>query len=153
MLSREYIAGFVDGEAYLGLIKKSCKTVTLGYIYKPVIKIAQTKKQDRILYLLKDKYGGCLSKTRKHTNPNQNDSAMWEVFNRPMVKKILEEIYPYLIVKKPQAKLLIEFVELGNSLTKKDSESLKKKERILNERTRIFNELRLLNKRGLAETE
>jgi hypothetical protein len=153
MLSKEYCAGFIDGEGYLGIIKKTSKVCRLGYYYKPVIKIAQSENNSHVLDILKEKYGGHISKTRIPKNPNQRPSRMLEISNRPLVKKLLNEIAPYLIVKKFQAKCLIDFINLPAWKTNKGSEYDKYRHKLGKKQSDLYKSIIRVNRRGLAETE
>jgi hypothetical protein len=145
-LTPQYIAGFIDGEGYLGIIKKSDKRSTLGHYFKVCIKIAQVEQHAKILYLLKERYGGNISKSRFPKNKNQRTSLMIEFTNGIRILKILDDIQPYLIVKSEQAKLLREFVE--------SPKQTKTNRNIINAmREDLYLKNKGLNKKGLAETE
>lgn len=141
----------MDGEAYLGIIRKTSPICTLGYYYKPVIKIAQIEQSGLVLQLLKDRYGGNISKTRIHKNANQRPSIMLELMSGVRIKRVLDEIQPLLIGKSRQAEILRKFIELPNlrfgTFTKEQ------KLEIDAMKTTLYKSILALNKRGLAETE
>lgn len=145
-ISNQYIAGFIDGEAYIGLIKKTSKECTLGYYYKPNIKVAQRTKYKQVLVELKNKYGGYLTTRKQLDDTNQCAVDTWEIANRPMVKKLLLDIKDYSIVKSEHINLLLEFIELPTGLSTN-------KEQYRERKDEIYIKMREINKRGLAETK
>jgi len=150
-LSKEYIAGFIDGEAYLGIIRKTSTRCTLGYYYKPVIKIAQTEHAGLVLQLIKQKYGGNISKTRIPINANQRPSITLELTSGVRVNKVLEDVKNLLVVKLKQSEILRKFIKLPSMAKGKHS----KDERLQIDaiKTKLYKEMLVLNKRGVAETE
>jgi len=145
-LTSQYIAGFIDGEAYLGIIRKSDTRSVLGHYYKVCIKIAQTEHAGEVLRLIKDRYGGNMSKTRVPKNRNQRPSIMLELTNGVRIKRVLDEVQPFLIVKAKQADILRKYIELP----KQTKENRNKSDAM---RERLYKDILVLNKRGLAETE
>lgn len=146
-LSKEYIAGFVDGEGYLGIRKHSRDDVRFGFHIQLSVKIAQRLGDEMVLYELKKLYDGHISKTRKPKNPQQCPSVCWEISGTKRVKKFIEDLLPYLVVKKKQALVLLEFIKIGRVT------SYDKAKEIQEKRLKLYEEIRRLNARGLAETE
>lgn len=143
-ISNEYIAGFVDGEAYIGLIKKKSNKCKLGYYYKPNVKVTQRTKNAYVLKLMMEKYGGYLTTKLHSPVSNQCDIDVWEISSRPSVSKLLNDIKDYSVVKKDVINLLIEFMSLP--FTHHDSSHNERKED-------IYLKMRKINRRGLAETK
>jgi predicted transcriptional regulator len=111
-ITEEYLAGLLDGEGYFGLMKRG--GTNHGYqrkSYQPAIKMAFTDKDAEILYFLKDKYGGYINKSK--AKGNKKSSTQWEIKGKIHLKNFLPSIIPYLILKKKQAELLLEFCEMG----------------------------------------
>lgn len=146
-----YVAGFVDGEGYLGIIKKSSKKTALGYYYVPVIKICQITKKDDVLYQIANLIGtGNYYKSnpgnRKETN-NYNKATWLEYRGMTRVCPIAKNLVDHLIIKKRQAEILIEF---GNI----DTTNIHAERMIVDsKREKLYKEILLLNRRGLAETK
>lgn len=136
-ITKQYIAGFIDGEGYLGIIKKTSKVCTLGYYYTPVIKIAQISRNDEVLIAIQKFIGHGNLEPRKSNLKNAADSTSLEFRGMKRVTPIAKKLLPYLIVKKKQAQILLKFSRLSSD----------------EERTELYNRIRLLNKRGLATTE
>jgi hypothetical protein len=153
MISKEYIAGFVDGEGYLGIIKKTSKRSVNGYYYKTAVKIAQVSKNRFILDELKRCYGGTVSKNRVHPGKNQRESVMWEITGNKAVSKLLKHIYPSLIIKKHQADILIDFYKIGKSTNGVGGKYDVIRKDIDVKKTELYKRILKLNHRGLAETE
>lgn len=145
-ISNQYIAGFIDGEAYIGLIKKTSKECKLGYYYKPNIKVTQRTKYAKVLEEFKSKYGGYITTRQQLNNTNQCAVNTWEIANRPMVKKLLLDIKDYAIVKSEHVNLLLEFIEFPSGIYKDSGKYNERKDE-------IYAEMRKINKRGLAETK
>ena len=146
MISKQYLAGFVDGEAYLGIRKHSNKQSRTGYYYNICIKIAQKTSASAILYEFQKMFNGDISH-REHTG-NQNQSTMWEISGIKRVSKFIDELFKYLIVKKPQAEILKEYIKLGNA-----NSNVERSTYIMKKRAELYKEIILLNHRGLAETK
>lgn len=147
-ISKEYIAGFLDGEGYVGLIKRKSVASNRGFYYKPVVKIAQRTKDSEVLNILKDMYGGFLSNRKAFGN--SNESSMWELASKKQIKPFLEDISRLSLIKKEQIKIVLDFIsikELKNSLSENEKQEIYKQQSLCHQK------LLKLNKRGLAETE
>lgn len=145
-ITKQYIAGFADGEAYIGLVKKTRKDSRLGYYLKPNIKITQRTKCAEVLKLIKDEYGGYLTTRKAIPDKNYCSVDSWEISNRPMILKFITDIQPFSLVKKEQIKLLIEFIRLPHG-------QLIENRKYQDEKDELYYKLRTINKRGLAETK
>jgi len=110
MISLEYMAGFFDGE---GCIKISREKNHSRFTYRLRIGIGQ--KDRSILIRIKQAYGGivvaCYDKRYNKTYYEWDTSAQ-------RAFQILKQIYPYLQLKKLQAKLAIEFQEIVHNYRK-----------------------------------
>lgn len=105
MLNKKYIAGLFDGEGWISLRPQSKNrylssiTIQVGMgITHPIVK------------RLHDKFGGCFyiqKGTKKH-----KPCYRWTLANKPDIKRFLTIIYPYLIIKKEQAKIMLKFITL-----------------------------------------
>ena len=93
------MAGFIDGEGWIGIgrqIRKNRPSTT----YRTGIKISNTKIES--LKLFKVRYGGIIIKAK--------GAYQWAC---PTIsrKKLLNDIQPYLIIKRKQTQLLLDFME------------------------------------------
>lgn len=103
-----YLAGLIDGEG----------TIRIGYSSPPKkypnhnpkyyagISIGMTNK--KAIEIVVKKFG---SKLREECVPNRKIVYRWGTSGNKVVPTILKQLLPYLVVKKEQAKLVIEFCE------------------------------------------
>jgi len=105
-----YLAGFFDGEGTLGVYKVSDpRRKTGGFYYRVNMKIVNTHKG--VIFGLCEKYGG--STVVYHPRQGQAQTAYtWSVNKADLQLEILLDIFPYLIVKKEQAEIVIEFLRV-----------------------------------------
>lgn len=150
MFINDYVAGFCDGEAYFGIIKKTSKVCTNGYFYKPVVKIAQTETCSYILDKFKEQFGGYISKTREYKEKNQRASKMWELSGRKSISKFIEFLDNKCILKANQIEVLNKLFSLPDIT---NSISGEERDKLFLLKEKYYQEIRLLNKRGVAETE
>ena len=155
MVSYEYVAGFVDGEGCISLVHNGThKTVTLR------ISVANTNEE--IMQTLHSQFGGYLSKATAHKNkPHWKSRYCWEL-NNTQAAQLLYKIKDYLVVKRKQAALAIEFLEykvaVGNTIYlensgKEDVERkfVKNKTEEMDKLENVFKErMHALNKRGIS---
>lgn len=99
-----WAAGFFDGEGCITVQKKD--GVRLGL----VAEISNT--DPRPLYLLLDYFGGCIrgkwNEPAKALHPTWKPCWTWRV-KGTRAQNFLRAIYPYLVVKKEQASLVMNF--------------------------------------------
>ena len=101
-----YVAGLFDGE---GCISSQCMWVVGKYIKHPRINLQLTiTNQDRnCLDFVCEEFGGRVDFKDK----NRNRCYSWRLIGKRPMKAFIKAIYPYLIVKKEQAKLALEFID------------------------------------------
>jgi len=111
--SLEYVAGFFDGEGCVCISKSKRKnweyqTRYLEYVFS--VGIGNTYFP--ILYFLKDRFGGSLhlNLSGKRKKATYKPFLQWNISGRK-AKRFLEQILPFLIVKKSQAEIGIAFQE------------------------------------------
>ena len=100
-MSDAYIAGFLDGEASIGI---SVNKSTAGYPI-PNIRIAFSNMHDGVLLGIKKLYGGSI------TGPNDNGVYALHM-NGTDAYKMLKAIVPYCVVKQTLARTAIRFHEV-----------------------------------------
>lgn len=150
-ITSQYIAGFVDGEGYLGIRKQTNKNCKLGYHHSLVVKVSQLEKCREPLDYMKEKYGGTISKPTM--TGNRRPVVAWELANTKAIKAFLDDVQEYLIVKKPQAQLLREFIAVGKITTRIPSKIDKARDELYAKREPLYLKGLQINRRGLAETE
>lgn len=144
-LNRRYLAGLMDGESYFGILPRNN---SFRRYFVPVIKIAMTHPE--ILRLVVQTLGGHVSVREFNGKPNSKTAWCWELRTWVKVRAGLDYVYPYLIVKRPQAEVLKAFLateteNVGRSRTIPES--------VLVERARLYTLMRQLNHRGRAPAE
>lgn len=99
-----YTAGIFDGEGYVGIdrISKSTGSKTIHHGIRVVI----SQKDGLIMNWLKSNFGGNVYQQRNNTD---YFIYRWRIHSKKAAY-FLETIYPYLIIKKEQVKLALEFV-------------------------------------------
>mgnify|MGYP001576198178 CR=1 FL=1 len=104
-----WIAGFVDGEGYIGLWKSKIKN---KYTYVPVMSISNTHHES-ISYLseqLKILNIGNHIYIRNVENPKWRQRMVLEIRGMKRIKSLIEAIKPFSITKKSQLELLEEYI-------------------------------------------
>ena len=136
MITKEYLAGFIDGEGYISLLKHKDIRVKKGYTLFPVLKVSNTNK-DVMLQISKFIKGNVLINSPITERNKEVYSIRIHSFDK--IKDILVNVRPHLIVKDKQADLMIEYC----------NNRLKRKVRGYTERDyEIVKLLSQLNKRG-----
>lgn len=144
-LTNAYLAGIIDADGYIGLIKRYTggRNDLQKNFFVPVIKLASTTPV--ITDFLKKEFGGHIDKARFSNLPNTKPAVMWSVRNRKIIIEILNRIEPYLMIKKERAETVLAFIE----------ECKIGRQDLVPEENRIayYNKMKILNRRGLATTE
>lgn len=128
----EYKAGIVDGEGSLNIAKDRNH-------YVPVVRVSNNHKG--IIYKFREDHGGCVCVIKKD---REHPTFVWCIKGR-QAHQFIRNIFPYLIVKKSQAQLLLEFYDRFKNLRWASPET---KEKELGRREKIKLEIHKLN-RGL----
>ena|SRR3990167_10228679 len=89
-----YIAGFFDGEGYVGF----------GFRMRPEVRIVHTYLP--VLEQLKELYGGGIY-PRKKTPVRHKIAYDWVLVDSQKVYKFLSDIRPYLLEKKERVELVL----------------------------------------------
>lgn len=142
--NRAYLAGLLDGEGYVSILKsrkgnKATWNNARDYVYVPVIKIAMTDKD--IIQWLYNSFGGTFE-TRKAYG-NSRESYCWSS-RKKHTADFIALLYPYLRVKKAQAKILMDYRKCAGKVGQKISDDTWAK------RDAMYEQMRKLNKRGAA---
>lgn len=103
MASEEYLAGLIDGEGYIGIIRCSKP----GGRESLRIRISCRMTRPEAVALLKERFGGSL---RYQENVNARCVGAWEwVCSSMLALRAIEVLEPHLVLKKKQAQVAIEF--------------------------------------------
>lgn len=103
-ISDAYAAGLVDGEGCIGITRN-------GKYYEPRIDVGMTAKALPLLQALHARYGGNLYLWRKRTE-KWDDVWRWCIYQRAVLRGALNAWLPHLVLKKPQAEKVLEFIVL-----------------------------------------
>lgn len=98
---KQYIAGFLDGDGSIQF--------TIEKLTKIVFAQSGETKCPSILEYIQDYFGGSIIK-RKQTRVNSRIEYSLSISNINGCVYLLENLAPYLIVKKPQADLLVKYL-------------------------------------------
>lgn len=128
-----YFAGIIDGEGCLAIgagKKQTCIN------YNALMLVSNTNK--KLIDWIQSRFGGQVYLSKQQTG-NQKEAWMWRSTKKDHIEKLLLMILPYLIIKREQAKTLLNFVRLP---------------RVANSELRetYWQQLRVLNHRGVSLT-
>jgi len=101
-LERAYAAGMVDGEGHIGLNPWKSS-------YLPLVVVTNT--DPRLPDWFRQRFGGAVYWTARR-NPAHKDRHNWRLQGRQAMT-FLQEILPYLVLKRQQAALVSEYYEQG----------------------------------------
>lgn len=118
-----WLAGFVDGEGYVGLPQYGSSTKTTHYKYSPRLSIGNTNK--KVIEYIVNKFGGTIYE-QKCKKKQYKKVWCWRLYSKKAAY-ILKLIYPYLKVKKENADIIFEFIKLLQISTKSMPEEIAEK--------------------------
>jgi len=107
MIDKRYIAGFIDGEGYISVVKHKDTRLKRGYTLFPIFRITNSNKT--ALQKINEFIKGRIKSNGISRNKNHKQVYRIEVIELKRIKDILKEIKPYLIIKKGQAELMFDF--------------------------------------------
>src|SRR3990167_8928955 len=139
-----YIAGLYDGEGCITLVKQIEKRRSKEYIYyNPKASIGMTNR--KAIDFVAERFKGNIWFIKK--NGVWKPLYHFDISNCKRVFVFLKEIYPYLQVKKEQARIVLEFIasreNLPNNVRWGESS-------YTTEHHKLCEEIRKLNKRGIT---
>lgn len=144
-LNRQYVAGLLDGEGYFGIM---LGTSQIRRKFVPTVKMAMTHEE--IVRLVQKTFGGHIHIRPESRDQNYKISWKWEARSCVGVKRVLDYVQPFLIVKKVQAKVLREFIE---TVQPNAGSPWKLDPAILEKRAQLYHLMKKLNFRGLPPAE
>lgn len=138
-----YVAGLFDGEGTFtmsSLKRKGLPDYVFGEIY-----ITNTNQE--IMSWLKDNFGGSIRVSR-YGEKGWKDCYKWFLSQKGR-RQFIEQIIPFLIIKKKQASLLLELFTLMElqKASKRGTGGLTKSE--VTSRNKILLQVKILNKRAV----
>ena len=127
-----YLAGFVDGEGTVGVNRRS-RSKGRWYSYDPYLTI--TNSSIEVLEMIKATIGFGSIRGRKKSNGTYTKRPVYSYWlSNHKARTVLKSIYPYLVVKKSQAKLVINLPKRGDTYNYKKQEEIYNKLKILHGR-------------------
>jgi len=113
---RGYLAGIIDGEGMIRITRAKQKQWKRAY-YAPIISITNT--DPKLMSYIRElvKIGSFY--VEKRTKPQHRAKMVYNVGSIEGVKQILEQIKDLLIVKKRNAMLVLELIEIKKNKTEK----------------------------------
>ena len=134
----------IDGEGCINYYKSKAPSMRIGYTF--VARVFITNSHFETLFSIQQMLG--FGKIRQRTKQGGNRKIAYNLEFSPRKSKVLlDEVYCYLITKKQQAKLMIEYCNTlkwgrgaGNLLTGKE----------IAYRQDLFYEMKSLNRRGIG---
>ncbi len=125
-----YFAGLFDGEGCVNIVEVKPKPGRHSPTFQTLAQVSMTDR--RSLDLLIGSFGG---RIRLSTKEGSRPIWVWRAYHKN-AKKFLEDVLPYLVVKKHQAELLIELEErvLGRGMQKRlSTEEIERQRRLKEE--------------------
>lgn len=139
---KAWLAAFIDGEGWIGIVKHQKKTGTKRWYYKPALAVANTNPAliQHVVALL-----GAERTRLQHRQIRKRrcKAVSWVFVERLYVSDVLRAIMPYLIAKRQQGEIVIQFCDTHDALPVRTSP--------LDAFETMHAELRVLNKRGVEE--
>lgn len=140
-IQNAYLAGFLDGEGYIAIMKRRERQVKDMYI--PYIVVANTQKE--VLNLFQKQFGGKLY-LKKFKNYKWKNCYRWDI-RGSQVKKILECLLPYLVLKRKQAESLLKYITKSYGVYfRKGCKGMPIQ--FHKDRIKIYEKMRQLNRKG-----
>lgn len=100
-----YAAGIVDGEGHISIVRNAAPQYRIGYMYRLTVGVTNTNVW--LINWMQFQFGGKIYQ-RCDKRPNRKTAWVWLVHQNG-ASEFLKLILPYLLIKKPQAELAIQF--------------------------------------------
>lgn len=104
-----YLAGVVDSDGSIGIYRKLNQSTSTGFHYRAILQISWKEDQaglaNNYLKSIKESYGGWLGVWVRKANSfdNKDISVVKYSIEGRLLKKLLEDLLPFLQLKKEQA--------------------------------------------------
>jgi len=149
-ISPQYIAGFLDGEGHVTILKRNQYTRYPSY----GLHVGFTNRDLRVLNAIKSVYGGNLFQKKRYKAAHSSAFEL-RIGKRSDVERLLSDVLPYLIIKREQAEIGLAFLQLRRvkmEVTLKRGKSwplFKGNESDIEARAQMKQQLSVLNARGV----
>lgn len=129
-----YLAGLIDGEGYIGMVKTITrpKEAPSLYVLVPRIQVKMCNKEG--IEMAHKYFGGSIY--FKKLSGNNRDQWVWQLTGHQRIKNTLTLLLPYLVIKKYQAEVILEFLKR------------KRGDKYTDDDWNLYGTLRALNKTG-----
>ena len=136
-IEKGYLAGVIDSDGSITIKLTNDKRMGKTY-YAPLISIYNTdvRMMNRIIEIVK--HGSIYNdESSKSKNRNYKTKYIYNIASIRAVKQLLEQVVPYLMVKKERGELILELIDI-----KENSKNAEPTPRVME----IFHEVRRLNR-------
>lgn len=106
-----YLAGLFDGEGNITIAKT-------GKYERSTLRVSVTNTNRDVLIMINKAYGGRLNNNTFKNRPKHHKISFRLTWHESFAADIILLMYPYLIIKAPQAKLALDFWHLHATLPK-----------------------------------
>ncbi|HEC66758.1 MAG TPA: hypothetical protein ENI23_15900 [bacterium] len=110
-----YLAGVIDSDGSISIIKRTKQTTTRGYSYRELVQLSWVYSTPALKFMneIKKLYGGSVFEYTKQANEFSSDSIILKyTVEAKGADKLVRDILPYLTLKKEQAKRMVKMREL-----------------------------------------
>jgi len=155
-----YLAGLVDGEGSLMIRKSTYRMRTPKDMKRPQYspRVGMKNINKTVLLLLKTKFGGIVFEEKRIYNSKsgfRRNRKLWcyDVHDR-QAYNLVASLYPYLIIKKPQADTIFQLLEAKKVATREHSSSFYGKpydDASVDRFEELYQKIRRLNRGELAD--
>lgn len=104
-----YASGLVDGEGYIGIIKGSPRKDRKERCHRFEARLLITNTNSEVISWLVSNFGGTVSIKKRYSKKHKN-ALVWALTNNKLYP-FLKSIHPYLIIKKKQAEIVLNFLD------------------------------------------
>lgn len=117
-----YLAGLIDGEGTIGIYSKNDRQDRGLSSFRLIVSVSQ--KRGGIMDWLFGNFGGkILTKIQKTTTPDkrkeyENSMYEWRIDNLDRIEYILKRTAPFMLEKKKQAEIALQFIAKHNHVSK-----------------------------------
>lgn len=139
-----YLAGLIDGEGHISITRsdKPAFTTKRGKIIPCPIRygiiVAVTNTDFRLMKRLKELFGGSYNGGKPFKgHPNWKPKYQWNVCSNKDKELVLLAVLPYLVLKREQAIIALEFIRLCNEKSPEKRQELYEKNIVLNKRGKL----------------
>ena len=107
-ITYQYIAGFIDGEGHISLIRR-IKKGRDEINYMPCFMVCNTHKE--VLKMIREKIGGRWVESINISSYSGRDKLYRIIISKAeALNEVLPKIIPYLIIKRENAELVLRFI-------------------------------------------